>query len=121
MPPHYAWSDDPDRQVIPAEKVSNVLYRVHLAGSQATMICMSVQYYRSWKAYLDGRRVKVEPWNGLMRVELPPGPHETLLLRYELNRKLPLTIMFLSGLLAAACATRLKRVQSAYLAGPAPA
>ncbi len=99
MPPHYAWSDGPPRQIIPVTRVSNVLYEVDLRGTDAASISVSLQYHANWRAYHDGREVPVKPWEGLMKIEPPAGVRGILLLRYEIDRKWPLAAVAASALL----------------------
>jgi hypothetical protein len=109
MPPHYAWSDGPPRQVIPLTRVSNVLYKIDLGETDAARINVSLQYHANWRAYHDGREVSVRPWEALMRIEPPSGARGTLLLRYQIDRKRPLAAVAAGALLTVLAGLALRR------------
>jgi hypothetical protein len=109
MPPHLAWSEGPPSQVVPVTRTSNVLYEFNLDEVRGPVLYTSLQYHGNWRAYVGDRRVRIEAWNGLMRLVLPAGACGTLRLQYELHRPLSLAVATFSALLVSLGAVALRR------------
>jgi len=89
MEPHYAWTDTHLHKVVPAKIVSPLEYSVDLRGLKNDAVYVSQQYHRNWQAYIGRQRISIEPWNALMKIQLPLDISETsLVLRYCQNRLL---------------------------------
>jgi hypothetical protein len=123
MPAHYAWSDAPSLQPIPATRLSAIRYQVDLPQVRPATVYLSLQYHVNWKACLDGRPVPVLPWRGLMQLQLPAGAGGKLQVYYEIRRGLPLVTATGSilALLAVVLVRRRRARQEAPQSGRAPA
>lgn len=98
MPAHYAWSDAPNLQPLPATRLSAIRYQVDLPQVRPATVYLSLQYHVNWQAWLDGQPVPVTPWRSLMCLQLSPGGGGTLQVCYVIRRGLPLATAAVSVL-----------------------
>ena len=82
---------------------ANQIISIKTDASDASLVVISQSYYPAWRAYVDGRPVRIWRANyAFQALEVPPGPHQ-IRLAYE-DKKL-LAGAILSGLGLLACAS----------------
>lgn len=83
-------------EAVDLKKITPVSYALQVRGGQNERIQISLAGNANWKAYHEGREIRIDDHRALMQISLPAEGDQTILLKHVINRKVPV-LMFCLG------------------------